>query len=466
MSLPAIGAWLALALLLAAFALAPGGLERYRWLVTAAVVMTLAASLALAWGAAPQGFPHWQGALVFDDLAHFILPPLWTGISAAMLVCLFLPGTRYDLPLAALSTAASTAGILSANPLLAVTLLQASALLILAGLVIPAERPGGNALLSIATALKYITLTVLSAACLVMALLLANFFALNQDRIELPRIVASVLVIGFGLAVGAMPFYFHLPDICDSAPPITTAAMLGPLQALAFVYLIRTIGNGPWLLADDHVISVLAYGAAAGSTLAAILAVGQRRLQRVLAFNAIREIGWLALGIGSATRAGWNAALILLAVRCLGQPLLVSCGALFQSSGDETSSDGLAGAARLFPVATMGWCVGVLASVGFPPAASFWGVEALARAALLVGWPALVLLLGSGLLALWRFGQLTMPAFRASAAASAIAGGGPELPPIAGVIGSLAVGLLLGGVLPRLFTSPVNDVLSAFAFLR
>jgi len=341
-------------------------------------------------------------------------------------------------------------------------------------------------LLSIATALKYVTLTVVSAACLVMALLLANFFALNQDRTELPRIVAAVLVVGLGLAVGVMPFYFYVPDLIDAAPIVTSAGFVGPLQCLGFVYLLRSAGNAPWLLGDGHVVAVLVFGGLAGATLASLLSFGQRTVRRLVAFNVIREAGWLAFGFGSVTHSGWSGALIFLAARCVGQPLLLSTVAAIEAhAGDYALSRGR-GLAGWLPVASVAWSVGAAASVGVPPTTGFWGLASLAPASATFGWVAALLLLASALLAvgrliqvslpmLWRQpGQATLP-LRTAPTLSAEAEGEmlsavlpvePEPAAVSWLLGSLAVGLLFGGVVPRLFAIPVSDTLAAFPFLH
>ncbi|HLY64611.1 MAG TPA: proton-conducting transporter membrane subunit, partial [Chloroflexota bacterium] len=370
-----VGLWLCLSLVLLVAALVANGLQRLRWVLFAAVLLAFATCLVLAWGADVQPTPHWRSGWTFDGVAHLLLPPLWAGMAVVLIAALFLPGGRYEPAIAALSTTAATAGIVSANPLFTVAMLQAGTLIILASLFVHDQGMVAHPLLNVATGLKYVTLTIVSAACLIMALLLANFYALNADRIELPRIIAALFVIGFGLLVGAVPFYFHVPDLFDAAPPLATVSLVGPLQCLAFVYLVRTAANDPWLLADQHVDDVLVAGALLGALLAAVLAFGQQRLNRLLAYNAIREVSWMVFGIALASRAGWAGALIFLAVRCVTQPLLLVIAHLAQTRAGQPDITKLGGLGRVLPLATFSWCVAVLASVGLPPVAGFWGLE-------------------------------------------------------------------------------------------
>ncbi len=464
MPLALIGLWLVLSAVLVAVALVPNGFETYRWPVLLAVVVVLGGSIAIAYQTPVEPIPRWRGGLAFDSLAQLLLPAVWTGVAGATAVALFLPTGRYEPAIAALSSAAATAGILSANPLMTIALLEAGALIILAGLLVHDEGLMGHPLLNVATGIKFLTLTIVSTACLVMALLLASFFTLNPDRTELARIIAAVFVVGFGLAIGAMPFYFHVPDVFEAAPALATTSMAGPLQCLAFVYLMRTVSNGPWLLTDQHVSDVLMAGGLAGALLAAIMAFGQSRLNRVLAFNAIRELGWIGFGLASLSVSGWRGALILLSVRCVSQPLLVIVAKLVQSRRQEVELDKLGSLAKLLPLTTFGWCAGLFASVGLPPAASFWGLAALFGTAVANGRLAVFVLGLTGVLALWRMGQVTYAMFWRRSAA--IAGVPPEAPAPSWALAALALGLGFAGVVPRVLDMPIGHVLAGIPFLR
>jgi formate hydrogenlyase subunit 3/multisubunit Na+/H+ antiporter MnhD subunit len=459
-----IGLWLLLSLVLVACSTFPGSLHRLRWLLLAAVVVVLAVSITLVWRGQPELPPRFHGGLTFDEVAHLLLPPLWIGSAIAIATALFMPSGRYEPAIGALTAAAATAGVLSANALLTIALLQAGALIVLAGLLVHDEGLSGHPLLNVATSLKFLTLTVISGACLVMALLLANFYAINQDRLELTRIIAAVIVVGFGLAAGAMPFYFHLPDLFDAAPTLATVSLVGPMQCLAFVYLIRTIGNGPWLLTDEHVSNALIGGALAGALLASVLAFGQRRLNRVLAFNAMREVSWIAFGLASASRTGWIGALVLLAVRCVSQPVLLAAARVVQQRTGEAEVDKLGELAKVLPFVTFAWLAAAFASLGLPPAGTFWGLAALLRVSLAAGGLVTAALLASGLLGLWRLGQLTYAVFWRRA--RGFVDTAPQPLVSSWILAAAGASLVVAGVVPRLLQTSIDQLLAGFPFLH
>jgi formate hydrogenlyase subunit 3/multisubunit Na+/H+ antiporter MnhD subunit len=450
--------------MLIALAVLPIELRNIRWGVVGAVILVLGASLALTWGAQIEPLPRWQGGFTFDALAHLLLPPLWVGIAGVLICAQFLPSGRYEPAIASLSATAATAGMLSANPLFMVAMLQAGVLIILSSLLVNDEGLAAHPLLNVATALKYVTLMIVSAGCLVMGLLLETFYAVNPDRLELPRIIAALFVIGFGLAVGAMPFYFHIPDLFDAAPTLATISFVGPLQCLAFVYLIRTAGNAPWLLNDEHVSNVLVVGAIFGALVASVMSFGQQRLNRFLAFNAIREVSWVLFGIASITRVGWLGALIFLAVRCVSQPLLLIIANVLQRRGGQADVGKLGGLARILPLTTVAWLAASLTSIGVPPLPGFWGLERLVQTSFLLGAFLGLLLLVCGLLALWRFTHVTIQMFW-GAAPQALNASSEEAVP-AWTFACAAGGLLFAGFVPHLLEAPVNQLLAGFPFLR
>ncbi len=459
-----VGLWLGLALLLVGLSATSESVVRWRWPAAVAIAAVLAAALLLTWSGHAEPLSRWRGELVFDQLSAMILPPLWTGMAAALIASLFMPTGRFEPAIAALSPASATAGILSASPLLMVGLMQAGALIILGGLLVHDEGLAGHPLLNIATSLKYVTLSVVSGACLLMALLLADFYSVNPDRAALTRIVSALFVVGFGLAVGAIPFYFHVPDIFDAAPTLATASLAGPLHCLAFVYLIRSAANGPWLLAGGRISDVLVVGALGGALVAALMAFGQRRLTRLLAFNALREAGWVAFGLASVTRAGWAGALTVLAVRCISQPLLLITAKLAKVRHGEIEVDKLGGLARLLPLTAFAWCAGAFACAGLPPTASFWGLAALYRAAGFSGGLAAAALLASVALAVWRLGYATYAMFWRPGPEPLDST--PEPVGLGALLAAVGFGLAFGGFIPRLLQAPVDQLLTGLPFLR
>ncbi|MDE3077099.1 MAG: hypothetical protein KGJ86_16915, partial [Chloroflexota bacterium] len=205
--------WLLLTLVLLASAQLAPSRQTYRTAAFVSVVVTLTIAYSLVWSTAATTMERWTSGLNFDNLGKLLLPPLWSILGITIIVALFTGAPKLFPALGAFMATVVTASLLSANALFLVAMLQVAVVVTLLGLFLGLDPHGPDAVLRLATSLKYLTLSVISGACLVVALLLISFYTLNHDRVELPRIIASLMVVGFGLAVAAIPFYFHLPDL-------------------------------------------------------------------------------------------------------------------------------------------------------------------------------------------------------------------------------------------------------------
>lgn len=464
--MPATVTFLWLILTIVLFVVGKSDLTRgnYRLATTIAVGIALLISFVLVWTSVPSAMVAWGSGLTFDCLGLLLLPSLWTVLGVSLLFSAFTDVPRSTLPLIGFMGTITTAGLLSSNALFLVVMLQAGTLVIILGLFVGIGSRSSDAILRIATSLKYITLSVVSAATLVVALLLASFYAINQDRVELPRIIVSLLLVGFGLSVAAFPFYFHLPDLFDAAPPVISALLVGPLQTMAFVYLIRTFENGPWLLGDPHVTNVLALGGLGGALAAGIMAYGQTSLNRVLALTSVQEVGWIVFGLGSATVSGWTGALAFLSVRLVAKPLLVlAVGAAQQAIRERGSRQGV----QLFstsPAVAVTVAIGAMSLVGFPLTAGFWGLKPLFQAAGGIGGMTQVVFVASVLLAFATYLRIGRGLF-----------GRPEkaAPPpprhawgASAMLAAAAAGVVVVGLVPSVMLGALSPVFASLPFLR
>ncbi|MHB8618937.1 MAG: proton-conducting transporter transmembrane domain-containing protein [Chloroflexota bacterium] len=469
-SLAFIAIWLALGPLLLALGrlgipFASAALS-WRLLALALTAAALVASLVLGWTAPAVPFARWSQGLLFDSVARVLLPPLWIAAAAIISVSIYSEvGSRVLPALAAFVAAVATAGILSSSALLTIMAIQVGAFATLAGLLLGQGSQPADGLFRVATSLKFLTLSVVAASSLLVSLVLANFYSANQDHAELPRIVASLLVVGFGITVAAAPFYFHLPDLLDASPPVVSALLLGPLQCLAFVYVIRTFSSDPWLLADDHVSSILTVGALAGALLAGLLGLGQGGTVRLIAFSSVQEAGWLAFGLGSASTLGWQGSIALLAVRTVAKPmLLLSTGQILGPGPGRLQSveRKLWGSALLL---TLVWCVGVGTTLGIPPAGGFWGMSRLIRESIALGPLPAGLLVASLALSVAAYGRVVVRPLRARLAPPRFSLARSEAVPTV-VLVALAGGLVVAGLLHGGFGANINYVVQGFPFLR
>jgi multicomponent Na+:H+ antiporter subunit D len=105
--------------------------------------------------------------------------------------------------------------------------------------------------------------------------------------------------------------------------------------------------------------------------LAALLMLTQRNLKRLLALSTIEDMGFLLLGVASASELGMRGALFAATVHALAKALLFISLSAPEADGALTSD--AHGLATRYPVSAAGFLVGMLAMLGVPPLLGFAG---------------------------------------------------------------------------------------------
>jgi hydrogenase-4 component B len=195
------------------------------------------------------------------------------------------------------------------------------------------------------------------------------------------RATACVLLLaGFAIKVGLVPFQVWLPRGYAAAPGPARAVMAGVAVNVGFYGLWRTLAVlGPPPSAVTDILLLLA-------SLTAVLGIAhaavQGSLQRVIAYSSVENAGLILAGFGVALVGAATGSRLLLAAGLLAATLQVIAhtaakSLLFVSSagigagpaGDDL--DALRGSARLAPWSGTGLAVGSLTLAGLPPTAGF-----------------------------------------------------------------------------------------------
>jgi hydrogenase-4 component B len=195
------------------------------------------------------------------------------------------------------------------------------------------------------------------------------------------RSTACVLLLaGFAVKVGLLPFQVWMPRGYAAAPGPARAVMAGVAVNIGFYGLWRTLAVlGPPPAAVTLVLLLLA-------SLTAVLGIAhaavQGSLQRVIAYSSVENTGLIVIGFGVALVGAAHGSRELMAVGLLAATLQVIAhtaakSLLFVSSaGIEAAAgsddlDSLRGSVRLAPWSGTGLAVGSLTLAGLPPTAGF-----------------------------------------------------------------------------------------------
>jgi len=180
------------------------------------------------------------------------------------------------------------------------------------------------------------------------------------------------LLVGIAFKLGVAPFHMWIPDVYEgAATPVTQFIGTAPKLA-AFAMALRLLVDGLWGLAEEWrqmliILAVLSMG------IGNLLAIAQTNLKRMLAYSTIAHMGFMLLGLLSATASGYAASLFyvtiyaLMSMGAFGAIILLSSR---QSEADELSD--LTGLARRSPWFGFIMLILMFSMAGVPPFAGFW----------------------------------------------------------------------------------------------
>ncbi len=212
---------------------------------------------------------------------------------------------------------------------------------------------------------------------------LPNLWALlgsagNGHPITLPGGVVfsttMLTVMGIGLFFGAVgksaqfPLHVWLPDAMEGPTPVSALIHAATMVA-AGVYLVGRIFP---ILTPDARLFIAIIGLVT-LTMAALIAVAQSDIKKVLAFSTLSQLGYMimAMGIGS-----WVGALFHLITHAFFKALLfLGSGSVIHAAHHEQEMPQYGGLLRKIPVTGITFGIAVLAIAGTPLMSGFFSKD-------------------------------------------------------------------------------------------
>ncbi len=191
----------------------------------------------------------------------------------------------------------------------------------------------------------------------------------------------GLFVVGFGVKAALVPLHTWLPDAHAQAPSGISAMLSGVVIEAALVGLLRVLAA---LAGFGQTWGVLLMAVGAINVLVGnLLALGQVRVKRLLAYSSISHMGFILLGIAfglyARQQSGAQGGLFHLINHGLMKGLaFLAAGALIYALGLQlpgrhrplTIPD-LDGTSRRYPTLALAFSLAVLGLAGLPPLAGF-----------------------------------------------------------------------------------------------
>lgn len=115
------------------------------------------------------------------------------------------------------------------------------------------------------------------------------------------------VMVGIGFKLGAAPFHMWVPDVYEGAPSATTLFIATAAKVTALAMAVRLLVDAlPGLVLQWQQLLIIMALLSMG--IGNIVAIVQSNFKRMLAYSSIAHIGYMTLGLLTATRQGYAAA--------------------------------------------------------------------------------------------------------------------------------------------------------------
>ena len=197
---------------------------------------------------------------------------------------------------------------------------------------------------------------------------------------------ALILIFIGGAGKSAMfPLHIWLPDAMEGPTPVS-ALIHAATMVVAGVFLVARLFPMYYFVDDGFVLQIVAYVGAFSALFAAIIAITQTDIKRVLAFSTMSQLGYMMLGLGVSgfeghSGVGYMASMFHLFTHAMFKALLfLGAGSVIHAVHSNFLKD-MGGLRKYMPITNITFLIAALAIAGVPPLAGFWSKDEILVAA-------------------------------------------------------------------------------------
>ena len=197
---------------------------------------------------------------------------------------------------------------------------------------------------------------------------------------------ALLLIFMGGAGKSAMfPLHIWLPDAMEGPTPVS-ALIHAATMVVAGVYLVARLFPMYYFVENGFALNIVAYVGAFSSLFAAIIALTQTDIKRVLAFSTMSQIGYMMLALGVSSYKGeeglgYMASMFHLFTHAMFKALLfLGAGSVIHAVHSNYLKD-MGGLHKYMPITNITFLIAALAIAGVPPFAGFWSKDEILVAA-------------------------------------------------------------------------------------
>ena len=202
----------------------------------------------------------------------------------------------------------------------------------------------------------------------------------------------GLLLMGGAAAKSAqIPLYVWLPDAMAGPTPVS-ALIHAATMVTAGVYLL--VRSSPILVQSLDAMTIIAWIGAATALLAALIAIRQDDIKKILAYSTVSQLGFMFMAVGTG---GFSEGIFHLVTHAFFKGLLfLAAGSVMHAMANRTDAWKMGGLAKVMPITFWTSAVAWLAISGVPPFAGFFSKDQL-----------LTIAYEHGFTGIWAVGVLT-----------------------------------------------------------
>jgi NADH-quinone oxidoreductase subunit L len=183
-------------------------------------------------------------------------------------------------------------------------------------------------------------------------------------------LIALLLFIGACGKSAQLPLFTWLPD-----------AMAGPTPVSALIHAATMVTAGIYMIARSNLLfdlapviqHVIAIVGLATAIVAAIIALTQTDIKKVLAYSTVSQLGYMFLGLGVGA---YNGAFFHVITHAFFKALLFLCaGSVIHALHHEQDMRHMGGLRKKLPVTFLTMLIGTIAIAGLPPFSGFFSKD-------------------------------------------------------------------------------------------
>ncbi len=199
-------------------------------------------------------------------------------------------------------------------------------------------------------------------------------------------VIALFLFIGAVGKSGQLPLHVWLPDAMEGPTPVSALIHAATMVAAGVFLVARSF---PLFLADATVLEIVAWVGALTALFAALVAIGQYDIKRILAYSTVSQLGLMMVGLGAGglalSEGGVSIGIFHLLTHAFFKALLfLGAGSIIHGCGHEQDIRLMGGVFNRMKVSSICYLAGTLALCAFPFTSGYYSKDQI----LLSAWTA------------------------------------------------------------------------------